>query len=247
MKNPPSAAKKPVAASRRQIATKLEPSRSRIRSISPPVLSQRRELSPPVPALAKRLSQAYNTTAHHPNAMPHQSTSPFVAIPNRGGIPTYQIASPIPGGTHIHSSGEFHGEPYRSTSPPVPALAKKIRRKPQLDTKPTELVSNPSDEAHSLPINRPPSCGLIITPMETLMQPSLPPIDIAGVRETLMQPSLPPIDIAGVRDISMTSPVPAGIANRQHIIMEELAMLRQVGNAGYYFTDVVHLLVDLHG
>ena len=208
------------------LASRLQPDSQTHWSHSPPVpgLSSRqlqpdsqthRSHSPPVPALGSRLLQ--------PGSQTHRSHSPPVpALASRLLQPDSQThwshSPPVPA---LASRLQPDSQTHQSHSPPVPALAKNlqtVRTSSQLYLSPPTQLTLPQlvEEAHSMPINRPPSCTLTTTPL----LPSLPSHTLASTAHNVV--TIPP----------HPSPLPLQgslmTTNRQQTILQQLEMLRQV-------------------
>ena len=186
------------------------PNRKIDKRTSPPLPTHAKRhpsTSPPVPALAKKRMMVSSEEAMTGSVSPP--------------IPTVARRLQERGGVSPRDSGDVL--PRRSLSPPVPALAKKLQLAGTSveERLPTGMPS--LDEAHSLPINRPPSCAPITTPLEghTVTPPPIHQVNTL----TPAHLHLPPL----ATEAPSSSHLPVnGYVNRQHRILEELAMLRQV-------------------
>ena len=206
------------------LASRLQPDSQTHRSHSPPVpaLASRlqphsqthRSHSPPVPALASRLQ---------PHSQTHRSHSPPVpALASRLQPDSQTHRSHSPPVPALTSRLQPDLQTHRSHSPPVPALAKNlqtVRTSSQLCLSPPTQPALPQlvEEAHSMPINRPPSCTLTTTPL-----PSLPSNTLASTTQNVVTipPHLSPLPSQGS--------LPPMTTNRQQTILQQLEMLRQV-------------------
>ena len=181
--------------------TTIVPSLVRAKSPPVPALASRLQLdsqthrshSPPVPALASRLQ---------PDSQTHRSHSP-----------------PVPA---LTSRLQPDLQTHRSHSPPVPALAKNlqtVRTSSQLCLSPPTQPALPQlvEEAHSMPINRPPSCTLTTTPL-----PSLPSNTLASTTQNVVTIPL------HLSPLPSQGNLPPLTTNRQQTILQQLEMLRQV-------------------
>lgn len=178
-----------------------------------------RALSPPVPALAKKL---------HPDSQTLRSHSPPVpALAGRVQQPYSQThrshSPPVPA-----LAGRLQ-QPYSQThwshSPPVPTLAEKlqtVRTSSQLHLSPPTQPALPQvvEEAHSMPIDRPPSCTLTTTPL----LPSLPSHTLASTTQNVV--TIPPASSSLPFQGSL--PLAPMTTNRQQTILQQLETLRQV-------------------
>ena len=189
------------------LAKKLYPDSQTLRSHSPPVPALAKKLdpdsqthrshSPPVPALAKKL---------HPDSQTHRSHSP--PVPALAG----RLQQP-------------YSQTHRSHSPPVPTLAEKlqtVRTSSQLHLSPPTQPALPQvvEEAHSMPIDRPPSCTLTTTPL----LPSLPSHTLASTTQNVV--TIPPAPSSLPSQGSL--PLAPMTTNRQQTILQQLETLRQV-------------------
>ena len=227
------------------LASRLQPDLQTHWSHSPPVPALAKELqpdlqthrshSPPVPALASRLQADSQIHRSHspvpalasklqPDSQTHWSHSPPVpALASRlqPDLQTHRSHSPpVPA---LASRLQPDSQTHRSHSPPVPALAKElqtVRTSSQLQLSPPTQLALPQlvEEAHSMPINRPPSCTLTTTPL----LPSLPSHTLASTTQNVVTipPHLSPLPSQGS--------LPPVTTNRQQTILQQLEMLRQV-------------------
>ena len=206
------------------LTSRLQPDLQTHRSHSPPVpalasrlqpdLQTHRSHSPPVPALASRLQ---------PDSQTHRSRSPPVpALASRLQPDSQTHRSRSPPVPALASRLQPDSQTHRSCSPSVPALASKletVRTSSQLHLSPPTQPALPQlvEEAHSMPINRPPSCTLTTTPL-----PSLPSNTLASTTQNVVTipPHLSPLPSQGS--------LPPMTTNRQQTILQQLEMLRQV-------------------
>jgi len=211
------------------LAKKLHPDSQTLRSHSPPVPALAKKLypdsqtfrshSPPVPALAKKL---------HPDSQTHRSHSPPVpALAGRVQQPYSQThrshSPPVP--ALAGRLQQPYSQTHRSHSPSVPTLAEKlqtVRTSSQLHLSPPTHPALPQvvEEAHSMPIDRPPSCTLTTTPL----LPSLPSHTLASTTQNVV--TIPPAPSS--LPLQGSLPLAPMTTNRQQTILQQLETLRQV-------------------
>ena len=195
-------------------------------SYQPPLRSS----SPPVPALARQLAQKKNPTL--------TTLGKSVSLPSNAGSspeqPHRSVSPPVPAianklhAERLHSppvptiANRLHAE--RLHSPPIPALANRL----QMDTNPlrtspkrnvtqnSNTMPSQLQSAHPLvdddvcyPINRPPSCAPITSPLDTRHL------------ATGATPHLP----SAYHTLQLST---AGQSSRQEKLLHELASLRKV-------------------
>ena len=192
--------------------------------------------SPPVPALTKKLNRRHYSTVT-PDPSPTRLPSPPVpALAKKLGHHHHDMVTPGPSPMRAKSPPVLeHGavstdvgcdsQTYRSHSPPVPALAKQLRtlrtssqlrlthhQTPSHNSQPTHTTR--LEEAHSMPINRPPSCTLTTTPL-------LPPLPTNTLTQTAQTAAVHPSNLSSQGTLPMAT-------RRQHTILQQLEVLRQV-------------------
>lgn len=180
--------------------------------------------SPPVPALANKLSHHHHDTVT-PGCSPVRAKSPPVpALARR--LEQSAVS------TDVKQPG-CDSQKYHNPSPPVPAVAKQLQkvrtssqlRLPQTDHQSTSHISQPThttvlEEAHSMPINRPPSCTLTTTPL-------LPPLPTNTLTQTTQRATLHPSPFPSQDTLPLQGTPPIA-TRRQHTILQQLEILRQV-------------------